>query len=308
MPHRSRRIVAAISVAFAAMAGTTVPASAADVPVGTFADGVVGAIVAPRVVPGANDWACRPTAEHPRPVVLLHGTVEAAALNWGAISPVLHNAGYCVFAPTYGENFLALDGRLPALDDMERSAAELPGYIDRVLAATGATQVDIVGHSQGGTLPHYYIKRLGGAPKVANFVGLAPTNHGSTYSGLTELAEALGVLGLANTVLEPFLTSMVQWEHGSPFQQELFGDGDTVPGPNYTVIVTTHDLIVTPYATGFLDGPNVENIVIQDQCPDDPTGHLGMPYDSPTIQNVLNELGPNVPDFHATCEGYGLGL
>ena len=54
--------------------------------------------------------------------------------------------------------------------------------------ATGASQVDIVGHSQGGMMPRYYIKFLGGAAKVHTLVGLAPSNHGTTLDGLFTLA------------------------------------------------------------------------------------------------------------------------
>ncbi len=36
-------------------------------------------------------------------------------------------------------------------------------------------------------MPNYYIKFLGGASKVDTFIGLAPSNHGTTLSGLTNL-------------------------------------------------------------------------------------------------------------------------
>jgi triacylglycerol esterase/lipase EstA (alpha/beta hydrolase family) len=58
-------------------------------------------------------------------------------------------------------------------------AAELATFVNSVLGATGAKKVDLVGHSQGGMMPRYYIGFLGGAKYVHHLVGIAPSNHGT---------------------------------------------------------------------------------------------------------------------------------
>ena len=41
----------------------------------------------------------------------------------------------------------------------------------------------MVGHSQGGMMPRYYLKFLGGTAFVDDLVGMAPSNHGTTIAG-----------------------------------------------------------------------------------------------------------------------------
>ena len=121
--------------------------------------------------PGVNDWSCRPAAAHPRPVVLVHGTFGDRKHLLENLSAALVDEGYCVFSLDYGNR---------ATGPIERSAEQLSAFVDRVLAETGAAKVSIVGHSQGGMMPRYYIKFLGGADKVDDLVGLAPSNHGTS--------------------------------------------------------------------------------------------------------------------------------
>lgn len=134
---------------------------------------------------GWNDYSCKPSATHPRPVVLVHGTFANSIDNWLTFAPYLVNRGYCVFSLDYGQ----LPGvpLFNALGPIDKSAEQLQVFVDKVLTATGAAKADLVGHSQGGLMPRYYLKFLGGAAKVNTFVGIAPDNHGTTLDGLTNL-------------------------------------------------------------------------------------------------------------------------
>lgn len=100
--------------------------------------------------PGANDWSCKPTAEHPYPVILVPGTFESMVKNWSTLSPYLKSAGYCVFALNYGET-----NGVYATAPVAESAQELAPFVDAVRAATGAKKVNLVGHSQGGMMHRY---------------------------------------------------------------------------------------------------------------------------------------------------------
>jgi triacylglycerol esterase/lipase EstA (alpha/beta hydrolase family) len=140
--------------------------------------------------PGANNFSCKPTAAHPYPVILAHGTVENMDDNWQAVSPILVNNGYCVFAFNYGGSSAGAD--FQGTGEIAASAQQLASFVATVLAATGVSKVDLVGHSQGGMMPRYYINFLGGAAHVNALVALAPSNYGTTLDGLTTLFTDLG--------------------------------------------------------------------------------------------------------------------
>ncbi|MDQ2726420.1 MAG: lipase family protein [Actinomycetota bacterium] len=217
----------------------------------------------------------------------MHGTFENQDDNWQALSPLLADSGYCVYSFSYGG--ATPDAPVQGTGDIPASARQLSAFVNHVLALTHAAKVDVVGHSQGGMMPRYYIDFLGGANKVRDLVGLSPSNHGTTVFGLLTLVAELpgGTAGL-NAVC----VSCAQQTAGSSFLQNLNGGGDTRPGVAYTVIETTHDEVVTPYASAFLSGGNVTNITLQDQCPTDFADHLTTPYDPNALHDVLNALDP----------------
>ncbi|WP_433247655.1 esterase/lipase family protein [Streptosporangium sp. CA-135522] len=233
---------------------------------------------------GANDWGCEPSFFHPHPVILVHGTFENMAFNWSKLSPVLKKNGYCVFALNHGG---APDAPVQGTADIVRSAGLLSAFVDRVLQATGAAKADIVGHSQGGMMPRYYVKLLGGAAKVRKLIGIVPSNHGTTASGLVTLGRSLGLLG---PVVEA-CPACGQQIVGSDFLRDLNAGDEALPGVEHTVIATKYDEVVTPYTSSFLNGSGVKNILLQDKCPSDTNAHLGVDFDPVVHRIVLNELG-----------------
>ncbi|MGW4951390.1 esterase/lipase family protein [Streptomyces parvulus] len=241
-----------------------------------------------RPAAGWNDYTCKPSAAHPRPVVLVHGTFGNSVDNWLGLAPYLKNRGYCVFSLDYGQ----LPG-VPffhGLGPVEKSAEQLDAYVDRVLAATGAAEADLVGHSQGGMMPRYYLKFLGGAAEVNTLVGIAPSNHGTTLAGLTNLLPYFpGVEDLLNEHTPALADQVV----GSDVLTKLNAGGDTVPGVRYTVLATKYDEVVTPYRSQYLSGPGVRNVLLQDLCPLDLSEHLAIGlFDRIAFHEVANALDP----------------
>ena len=194
------RVRAAWVVAVAAAAVVVIaPATASakySVPYGNTAlgDAIWNETWEPETVEGANK-NCKPSSAHPYPVVLVHATLADEGSNWVTLAPLLANEGYCVYAFNYGATLASLEvwpfigPRIDGLGHIEKSAEELSSFVNRVLSKTKASKVDLVGHSQGGMMPNYYIKFLGGASKVNELIGLAPSNHGTTLNGLTKFSK-----------------------------------------------------------------------------------------------------------------------
>ncbi|MBU3065171.1 alpha/beta fold hydrolase [Nocardia sp. NEAU-G5] len=236
---------------------------------------------------GANDFGCRPRAEHPRPVILAHGTDATAYSDWSAIGPQLARAGFCVFALNYGGKPGATSF---GTEELRTSSRQIGDFVHRVLAATGARRVDLVGFSQGANVTRYYINKLGGARKVRNWVGLASPTYGGVMFGLVPLADTLP--GLWPFYRDFTSLAAVEQAQGAPFMRELNAGGDTVPGVHYTTIGSRVDEVIQPFSNIALRGPGARNLVLQDLCPADLTGHFHMVYD-PYVQQLLrNVLDP----------------
>jgi esterase/lipase len=233
--------------------------------------------------PGTN--ACQGTTAHPYPVVLVHGTFENAAQNWSALAPYLQARGYCVYALNYGAN---------GTQEIHKSAIQLKNFVEGfVLPTSGASKVDIVGHSQGGLMPRDYINNLGGDAYVNELVGLSPSNHGTKNPGAYTPSPCV---------------ACHEQQYNSPYIQSVNNPSETKYPVDYTVVETRYDEVVTPYTSAFLaadDNTEVTNVLLQTKCPSDLSDHVGTAYDPVAFQWVDNALSdpdhPADPGFQPAC-------
>lgn len=82
-------------------------------------------------------------------------------------------------------------------------AAQLKTYVLQVLAATGASKVNIIGHSQGGLDARYMIANLGMSTKVASLTTVCTPHRGSSVADvILGLDQDVGgwISGLVDTV------------------------------------------------------------------------------------------------------------
>ncbi|MFW0793643.1 alpha/beta fold hydrolase [Gordonia sp. CPCC 205515] len=216
--------------------------------------------------PGSNRFGCR-DKQGRDPVILLHGTAMNQAANLAYLSPMLANAGYCVFSLTYGQT--SWSGSVGGLGNKDRSARQVGAFMDRVLAATGAAKVDFVGHSQGGAIAQLVSQLPGKAARIDTIVGLSAPNRG--YSRTSTITDRLPA------AREP---GENDW-------------GPRHPTITYVNLATTHDQIVSPWQNSLMTpGSNVTNLPVQTVCPKSMIGHVGMAY-SPTVGALVrNALDP----------------
>jgi len=262
----------------AALVGVVVAASGASGQ--TAPDPPPPIITTEQPAPTTANIPCEPSEEHPYPVVLVHGTFEDAKQNWEVLSGDLKSRGYCVFTLNYGNR---------GLEPVQGSARELDRFVDAVLNYTGANKVQVVGHSQGGMMPRYWIKFLGGASKVEDLVGIAPSNYG------TQLSEDPREAGPGNNPCY----ACGQQGAGSRFLKRL-NSGDDTPGMgDYTVIATNDDEIIIPFRNCFLKGDaRTINLVVQRYNGGAPVTHQNIyqdPYAKALVFDALDNPGTADP-------------
>lgn len=209
-------------------------------------------------------WQARPPIHRPYPVVLIHGTISSKNV-WQNLVLRLRADDFVVFCPDYGVH---------GTQDIPTSANDVGAYIEQVLAATGAPQVDIVGHSQGGLLARYWINELDGEDYVHHLISLGSPHHGTSLLGLlgglltSETTQRMA----ASTVRKIMGPAGMQQVVGSPLLETLKASEDTRPDILYTSYATLNDTTIVPHDQAFLKGeglrtdgsPRVKNLYLQD--------------------------------------------
>ncbi|MFD4556795.1 esterase/lipase family protein [Streptomyces sp. NPDC058469] len=118
------------------------------------------------------------------------------------------------------------------------TASQLATEVKSVLAQTGASKVDIVGHSMGTLSSRYFLKNLSGTSYVDHFVSVAGVNHG------TSVASLCGWL----------YTSCKEMQTGSSFLTAL-NSGDETPGSvSYAAYWSDCDAAIDPDTSAELSG------------------------------------------------------
>ncbi|NES29438.1 lipase [Micromonospora terminaliae] len=164
--------------------------------------------------------------------------------------------------------------------DIRESARALSSYVDQVRAATGATKVDLVTHSEGGLVSRWYVKFLGGAGKVDHYLSLGSPQQG------TYVANIINFLGLGSCA---GIVACQQMSIGSSLLADLNGGDDTPGAVRWTTVRTWQDELVRPVDNAALaDGAT--NVLVQAWCPLRLVGHLGLVLDGTTYTIVRQVL------------------
>lgn len=197
------------------------------------------------------------------------------------------------------------------MTDIRESAEQLGEFVEQVRSATGACQVDIIGHSQGGVVARQYLRFNGGTNRadpaqnaVHALVTLGATNHGSTLGdvlALSEFGQRIGLPAYAalNQIMGPAYAEQMT---GSLFLRELNADGDTEPGVSYTAMASRDDTISTPPEATFLSpgtGATVNNVWVQDGCDEAEISHDGLTSAPRSIYLIQSALNADYSAAHA---------
>lgn len=239
-----------------------------------------------------NDFSCK-SSVHPYPIVSLHGILSNSHIALNFLESWLRPQGYCTFSLTYGTQGPIPIGGVKSIED---SSHQIADFIRKVLDRTGAEKVDIIGHSEGGLLSLYVPKFSGLAPRINKVIAIAPPTHGTTLGGVTVVEEALGIYNTANSIFALLgCPACGELGAGAAAITKLNTGPIVQPGNEVTVIASRTDEVITPpgVASQVLE-PGVHNIFVQDYCPDDHPGHLGLLIDTNVWELVRNSLEDKV--------------
>ena len=166
------------------------------------------------------------------------------------------------------------------LGDIATSSQAVRDKVNAIRSATGASKVDIIGHSQGGLENRYYMKFLGGADKIGTYVSLGTPQYGTIAANIVNFfgfGSCLGIVGCQQMTI------------GSSFLNNLNAGDDTPGAARYVSIYTTFDELVQPYTNSRIyDGAT--NVSLQSHCWWKVVGHVGLILDGAVYGLIRSSL------------------
>ena len=202
--------------------------------------------------PGTNDWTCKPTAATPASGRARARHVRQPEHQLADLRPAAEEQRLLRFALTYG---IPVRCPPPALRRRGRHAdqrrADSRLFVDRVLTATGAAKVDLIGHSQGTLMPELLreVPRRRRSREELHLAGAALARHGrARRSGPSPRSS-----GSTRTTV-PVLHGVRPDGHRlGVHRTDARGRGRRA-GRDYMNIMTKYDELVRPYTSGIEDG------------------------------------------------------
>ena len=169
------------------------------------------------------------------------------------------------------DGFVVVSFNLGTLNvrDIRRSAFLIHRKIERILSMTPSQRIDIIGHSMGGLIGLYYVKKLGGHMRVRKLIMMGTPVRG-TWAALLGIA----TLGL-------WSTSSWQLLPRSRFLDEL-AQGPMPPGVEVHTIAAARDWVV-PLPTTRLTGASSTTV---------PLGHSSLVVSEEVYRRVVHTLRP----------------
>jgi pimeloyl-ACP methyl ester carboxylesterase len=156
--------------------------------------------------------------------------------------------------------------------DIRRSAFLIHRKIERILAQTPHAKLDIIGHSMGGLIGLYYVKKLGGEGRVRRLVMMGTPVRG-TWVALAGVA-TLGLWSVSSWQLLP----------RSRFLDEL-AQGPLPVGTEIYTLAAARDWVV-PLRTTRLPGATAVTV---------PLGHSSLVISDDVYRRLVHILRPTNP-------------
>jgi triacylglycerol lipase len=193
------------------------------------------------------------------PVLIIHGFLGT------------RGSMYMLERRLVADGFVCVSFNLGTLNvrDIRRSAFLIHRKIERILAQTPSQKIDIIGHSMGGLIGLYYVKKLGGHTRVRKLIMMGTPVRG-TWAALAGVV----TLGL-------WSTSSWQLLPRSRFLDEL-AQGPIPPGVEVSTIAAARDWVV-PLATTRVPGASGMTV---------PLGHSSLVVSEEVYRRVVNTLRP----------------